>query len=94
MSLEHWLQNGHLRKHDATVAEVQNLLRLVDRELSDAAVQGLSECSSLRHHSLYDAAGVVAETDALELLETARALRKFVLSWLHANHPKLLPKGF
>jgi hypothetical protein len=54
MSLEHWLQNDYLIKHQATVAEVQKLLRLVDRELSDAAVPGLSNDGAFMH--AYDAA--------------------------------------
>lgn len=151
MSLENWLQSGFLLRHQPTVAEVQKWLGLVERELSDAAVQGLSDdgrfmhaydaalqlckialhvsgyevskgrghhsytinsleyalgqqhrdntvylskCSTQRHHSLYDHAGVVSEQDAQDLLETARQLRTDVLSWLRANHPNLLPKGY
>src|SRR5437870_2921558 len=137
MSLENWLQSGYLLNHQATVAEVQKLLGLVDRELSDAAVQGLSadgrfmhaydaafqlcrvalhvsgyavskgkshhsftinsleytlgqeqaentiylsKCSTQRHHSLYDHAGVVSEQDAQDLLDTARQLMVEVLN--------------
>jgi hypothetical protein len=151
MSLENWLQSGYLSKHQATVAEVQKLFGLVDRELSDAAVPGLStdgrfmhaydaalqlctialhangyavgkgkghhaytinalqyalgpqhaadtaylsKCSTQRNHSLYDYAGVVSDQDAQDLLDTARQLRAAVLSWLRAQHPKLLPKGY
>jgi hypothetical protein len=54
MSLENWLQRGHLSKHQATVAEVQKLLGVVDRELSDAAVPGLSADGRFLH--AYDAA--------------------------------------
>jgi hypothetical protein len=145
------LQSGYLIKHQATVAEVQKLFGLVDRELSDAAVLGLSAdgrfmhaydgalqlckialhvsgyevskgrghhsytinsleytlgdqqkavlgylstCSTKRHHSLYDHAGVVSDQDAQDLLEAARQMRAEVLSWLRANHPTLLPKGY
>ena len=42
MSLESWLQSDYLGRHQATVAEVQKLLGVVDRELSDSAVKGLS----------------------------------------------------
>jgi hypothetical protein len=151
MSLQNWLQSGYLNKHHATVAEVQKLLGIVDRELSDAAVHGLSpdgqfahaydaalqlckvalhasgyevgkgpghhartinslehtlgqsqkdnaiylsKCSTQRHHSLYDYAGVVNDQDAQDLLDAARQLRADVLSWLRANSPKLLPKGY
>ena len=144
------MRNGYLLKHQATVAEVQKLLGLVDRELSDAAVQDLradgrfmhaydaalqlctialyaggyavskgkshhaytinslpyllgeqtenaiylSKCSTQRHQSLYDRAGVVTEQDAKDLLDTAHQLREEVLRWFRANHPSLLPKGF
>ena len=43
MSLQNWLQIGHLIKHQATVAEVRSLLGVVDRELADASVAGLSD---------------------------------------------------
>ena len=39
MSLQNWLQIGHLTNHQATVAEVRSLLGIVDRELADSAVQ-------------------------------------------------------
>jgi hypothetical protein len=150
MSLENWLRSGYLSSHQATVAEVQKLFGLVDRELSDAAVQGLSAdgrfmhaydaalqlcklalhvsgyevgkmkghhaytinsleftvgrqaseitylstCSTKRHQSLYDSAGVVSEQDAQDLLQTGSQLRAEVLRWLRATYPKLLPKGF
>jgi hypothetical protein len=54
MSLESWSQSGFLVKHQATVAEVQKLLGLADRELSDAAVRGLSADGRFMH--AYDAA--------------------------------------
>ena len=54
MSLDSWLQSGYLIKHRATVAEVQKLLGVVARELSDAAVPGLSNDGRFMH--AYDAA--------------------------------------
>ena len=54
MSLENWLLIGHLIKHQATVAEVRNLLGVVDRELADAGVAGLSDDGRFSH--AYDAA--------------------------------------
>lgn len=54
MSLQNWLQSGHLIEHEATVAEVRNLLGVVDRELADAAVSGLSAEGRFTH--AYDAA--------------------------------------
>ena len=54
MSLQNWLQIGHLISHQATVAEVRNLLAVVDRELADAGVAGLSDDGRFTH--AYDAA--------------------------------------
>jgi hypothetical protein len=54
MSLQNWLQIGHLTNHQATVAEVRNLLGVVDRELADAGVAGLSDDGRFTH--AYDAA--------------------------------------
>ena len=53
MSLPNWLQIGHLTNHQATVAEVQNLLSVVDRELADASVPALSDDGRFTH--AYDA---------------------------------------
>jgi hypothetical protein len=54
MSLQHWLQIGQLINHQATVAEVQNLLGVVDREIADAGIAGLSDDGRFTH--AYDAA--------------------------------------
>jgi hypothetical protein len=54
MSLESWSQSGYLEQHQATVAEVHKLFGLVDRELSDAAVAGLSADGRFMH--AFDAA--------------------------------------
>jgi hypothetical protein len=49
MSLQNWSQIGHLTNHQATVAEVRNLLSVVDRELADASVTGLSDDGRFTH---------------------------------------------
>ena len=54
MSLEQWRQNGKLYKADATVGEIQQLFQVVDRDISDAAVHGLSPEGRFQH--AYDAA--------------------------------------
>jgi hypothetical protein len=53
MSLQRWLEMGILIKHDATVAEVRSLLGVVERELADAGVAGLSDEGRFIH--AYDA---------------------------------------
>jgi hypothetical protein len=54
MSLEQWLRNGWLKPFDATIAEMQQLLEVVDRDLSDAQARGLSADGRFQHS--YDAA--------------------------------------
>src|SRR5437588_7777733 len=54
MSLQNWLQIGQLTNHQPTVAEVRNLLGVVDRELADAGVTELSDDGRFTHS--YDAA--------------------------------------
>lgn len=148
MSLQQWLQNGWLQQDETTVAEVQRLLQVVDRDLGDAQATGLSadgrfqhaydaalqlcmvalrasgyrvpkgaghhkrgieslrhtlgeqwaetcdhieRCSRLRGQAMYDRIGVVNETDAQELIDTARQLRTDVINWLTTHHADLLP---
>src|SRR6516225_950701 len=59
MSLQNWLQIGHLTDHEATVAEVRALLGVVDRELADAGVTGLSDDGRFSH--AYDAALILCK---------------------------------
>lgn len=54
MSLEQWSRNGWLQPADATVAEIQRVLEVVDRDLSDAQAAGLSADGRFKH--AYDAA--------------------------------------
>lgn len=53
MSLEQWRRNGWLVSDDTTPAEIADLLAVVDRELSDAAVPGVSVDGRFMH--AYDA---------------------------------------
>ena len=59
MSLQDWLQIGHLTNHQATVAEVRSLLGVVDRELADAGVAGLSVDGRFTH--AYDGALILCK---------------------------------
>ena len=54
MSLQQWLLNGWLRQDETTVAEIQQLFQVVDRDLGDALVTGLSADGCFQH--AYDAA--------------------------------------
>ncbi len=53
MSLEQWRRNGWLISNDTTEAEIAQLIAVVDRELSDAASQGISVDGKFMH--AYDA---------------------------------------
>jgi len=54
MSLESWEANGWLRKHQTSRQEVDDLLRIVERDLRDAAVTELS--ADWKFGILYNAA--------------------------------------
>lgn len=54
MSLKQWLQNGWLQQDETTVAEIQQLFQVVDRDLGDAQATGLSADGRFQH--AYDAA--------------------------------------
>jgi hypothetical protein len=42
MSLHDWERNGWLTRHRASVSEIRDLLRVVERDLADSATEGLS----------------------------------------------------
>ena len=42
MSLKDWLDNGWLKSHHTNCQEIMNLLTIVERDLADAKVDGLS----------------------------------------------------
>ncbi len=54
MSLENWLRSDWLTHDESSVAEIQKLLQVVDRERQDAGVAGLSPDGKFEH--AYDAA--------------------------------------
>lgn len=146
MSLEKWLPTGSLLRHEATIAEIRQLFDVVDRDISDASLKGLSadgkftlaynaalqlctivlhasgykaakggghhnttinaldecmgeahretkfylsRCNRQRSQGIYDRVGVVQESDAADLLETAKSLRQDVKEWLKKNHAEL-----
>jgi len=72
MSLQNWLQIGHLSKHDATVAEVRNLLGIVDRDLADGSVPGVSDDGRFRN--AYEAALILCRTCHLLAVSTSRSV--------------------
>jgi len=49
MSLEQWLRNAWLQRHDPSLPEIQKLLQVVDRELSDARAMGISPDGKFEH---------------------------------------------
>jgi hypothetical protein len=53
MSLEQWLQTGSLLRHEPTLAGIRQHFEVVDRDLADAAVTGLS--SDCRFNLAYNA---------------------------------------
>jgi len=49
MSLEQWSRNGWLQRLDSALPEIQKLLQVVDRELSDARAEGISADGKFEH---------------------------------------------
>ncbi len=49
MSLEQWLRNGWLQRRDPALPEIQKLLQVVARELSDARAIGISADGKFEH---------------------------------------------
>lgn len=58
VNLESWLTEKHLRPHKTTKKEIQDLLGVAQRDMSDAAVPGLS--SDRRFLIAYEAALTLA----------------------------------
>jgi len=49
MSLEQWLRNAWVQRNDPTLPEIQKLLQVVRRELSDARAKGISADGRFEH---------------------------------------------
>lgn len=43
MSLNDWVKNGWLRPHKPSKEEISNLLEIVERDIKDASVKGISD---------------------------------------------------
>lgn len=54
MSLDQWRQWGWVQTHETSAFEIQRLLQVVDRDLADASVGGVSKDGRFQH--AYDAA--------------------------------------
>ena len=49
MSLDDWLRNDWLKRHTTTKAEIDGLLAIVERELHDSQVEGVSADGRFNH---------------------------------------------
>lgn len=106
MTLKQFLTDGRLKPHRTSSREIRDLLRVVDRNLKDAAVREIS--FDLRFITAYQAAlqlatvvlagsevrttGTSHHYEAAELLKEARKFRGIVLSWLKEHHPELVSR--
>ncbi len=43
MSLQKWLAEKRLRRHECTAQEIGDLFKLIDRDIADSSIQALSE---------------------------------------------------
>jgi len=80
MSLEQWLRNGWLQRHDATLPEIQQLLQVVDRELSDARAAGISADGRFQH----------AYTAALQLCAVPLRAAGYVVPKGQSHHKRTI----
>jgi len=77
-----------LLQHFRTIAAIQEVL---GAEKADA-VAYLELCRVKRNTVEYDMAGVVSESEAIELIEFATEFRTEVLNWLTMHHRNLVPQ--
>lgn len=68
-------------------------LRFTLGECMQPLADEIEIASRKRGQAMYDRTGVVQTLDADELLESARKLRREVLDWMAAAHPRLVPTG-
>ena len=55
----------------------------------DTLADYFDNCRKARNDLSYDAASVVSESDAMELLQKAQEFQQAVADWLGKNHPAL-----
>ena len=85
MILKDWLESRWITAHQVSPEEIADLLAVVDRDLVDAAVDGLS--ADWRLNIAYNRAPV---GDA-RVGRVAIGLRRRVVDWPVRRHPDLLP---
>lgn len=83
MTLKQLLAEGRLKAHRTSPKEVQDLLRVADRDLKDASVVAISLDRRLSPLTRVFTEG---------LLREVKKFRSIVLSWLKAHHARLLAK--
>lgn len=66
MSLRDWFKNGWLKEHQTSQDEIQNLFKLVERDLSDCKAENLSLDGVMR----------------LPTMQLYNVVRRTVLQWL------------
>lgn len=54
MNLQNWLNKGRLQRHNTAAKEIADLLKVVDRDLADAAIKEIS--ADRRFATAYNAA--------------------------------------
>ncbi|MCH8146566.1 MAG: hypothetical protein IH987_01015 [Planctomycetes bacterium] len=80
-----------VRKDQGHKRVIESLKYTLGPEWNDQA-DYFDICRRTRHRLMYDRADVVNQTDADELLESAKKLRKDVIAWLRSNHGYLVPQ--
>ena len=73
-------------QHYRTILAMPEIL---GKEMREDALY-LDTCRKKRNIAEYDQTGIISETEAEELREFAKELRKKIIDWLQTNHPELL----
>ena len=62
-NLQNWLNEGRIQQHNTSVKEIADLLKVVDRDLADAAIKKTS--ADRRFATAYKAAGTFVPARAV-----------------------------
>ena len=97
VTLQRYLENSWLQRHQTSPQEITELLAIADRDIGQSQTLGLERraidfldvCRRKRHSNVYDQVGAVSEQEADEVVAFTKTLRTQVVAWLRSNHAGL-----
>jgi len=95
MSLQNWLDNKWIRKHqtpERTLAHYRTIqaLPLILGKDREKDINYLDACRIKRNKVEYDYSGGSTHLEADELIKFTKELKTTVINWLWDNYPELL----